>query len=74
MGGSERRSILTMRAVALMAAHSLAEIIVPSLWRIACSMGGREALVGDVGTSGSALQSSKYHRISVGYSEGLVAG
>jgi hypothetical protein len=63
-----------MRAVALIAIHSPDVIMVPSGWWTACSIGGLDIFPCDILTSGSSLQSSKFQRISEGYSDGLVAG
>jgi hypothetical protein len=57
-----------MRAVALIADHSLPVIMVPSRCRMALSMGGRDGFEPEMGTSGSFLQSSRLRKISRGYS------
>jgi hypothetical protein len=61
------------REVARMAAHSADEIILPSGWRMARSMGGRDGFDAEGAASSSFWQSSRVQRISCGYCGGRVA-
>ena len=72
--GSPNNSSMTRRALALMEFHSCVDMLRPSVDRMAFLIVGRDGLVGEATTVLSAFASSKVHRMSMGYSAGLIAG
>lgn len=57
-----------------MASQTPSEIRVPSTFRIAVCIDGRDSFPAETFTSGSSLQSSRHHKISAGYLLGREAG